>query len=80
MNKYRSTDYYDLTKIFDELYENAKQGKKFTKLMPIIMSDENIELAFRTIKSNTGSKTAGVDKITIEDIKNLEIEIGRAHV
>mgnify|MGYP002853521871 CR=1 FL=1 len=74
MNKYRSTDYYDLTKIFDELYENAKQGKKFTKLMPIIMSDENIELAFRTIKFNTGSKTAGVDKITIEDIKNLEIE------
>lgn len=39
--------------------------------MNIITSDENILLAYRNIKRNGGSITAGVDKVTIKDIEKL---------
>ena len=42
--------------------------------MDIILSSENIGLAYRNIKVNKGSKTAGVDGKTIDDIKNWDIE------
>lgn len=42
--------------------------------MDIIQSEENIKLAFRTIKTNTGSNTCGTDGLTIKDIKNVDIE------
>lgn len=38
------------------------------------MPKENILLAYRNIKSNTGSKTAGTDKLTIADICKLTPE------
>lgn len=63
-----------MTKILDNLYENSRQGQKFNKLMDIITSENNIKLAFRTIKTNTGSKTAGTDGITIQEIKDTEID------
>lgn len=37
-------------------------------------SNENIRLAYRNIKRNTGSKTAGTDKLTIKDISHLSVE------
>lgn len=37
-------------------------------------SKENIRLAYRNIKRNTGSKTAGTDKLTIKDIAHLSVE------
>jgi len=73
MNKYRYTDYYGLTQTFDELYQNSKGNKIFNKLIPIITSAENIRLAFRMIKTNTGSNTAGVDGIKIKDIKRTRL-------
>ena len=39
--------------------------------MEIISSEENIKLAYRNIKRNTGSKTSGVDKLTIKDIESI---------
>lgn len=42
--------------------------------MGVISSENNIRLAFRTIKSNTGSQTAGTDKLTIKNIKNQSLE------
>lgn len=39
--------------------------------MEIILSEENIKLAYRNIKRNTGSKTSGVDKLTIKDIESI---------
>ena len=38
--------------------------------MGIISSEENIGLAYRNIKSNKGSKTAGADGKTIDNLKN----------
>ncbi len=37
-------------------------------------SNENIRLAYRNIKRNTGSKTQGTDKLTIKDISHLSVE------
>ena len=72
--KLRHLEYYDLQKCFDELYSKSQQGKTFTNLMSIISSDENIRLAYRNIKRNSGSLTAGVDGITIKDYEKLGTE------
>ena len=40
----------------------------------MISSNENIRLAYRNIKRNTGSKTAGTNKLTINDINYLSVE------
>ncbi len=37
-------------------------------------SEENIRLAYRNIKSNKGSKTAGTDGLTIKDIQEMNID------
>lgn len=70
-NKLRYAEYYGMTKTFDTLYEKSKQGSNFTNLMNIITSADNIQLAYRTIKRNSGSITPGVDGITIKDIEIL---------
>ena len=72
--KIRNSEYYDLTFTFDKLYSDSKNGKKFNKLMEIITSENNIELAYRNIKSNTGSETSGVDNKTIKDISKISRE------
>lgn len=69
--KIRNSEYYGMESIFDRLYEQSQHGKCFTSLMEIITSDENIKLAYRTIKKNTGSSTSGVDKRTIADLARL---------
>ena len=57
---------------FDNLYKESKEGKTFNSLYEIITSRENILLAYRTIKSNKGSKTEGSDGITIDNIKAID--------
>lgn len=60
-----------MTETFTNLYEKACNKDTFSHLYDIIVSRENILLAFRTIKSNKGSKTPGTDGKTIKDIKEL---------
>lgn len=57
--KLRNAEYYNLQETFDKLYSDSRNGKRFTKLMPIILSEQNIRLAYRNLKKNSGSKTAG---------------------
>ena len=59
---------------FDNLYAQSVNGQNFYDLMKLISSKENIRLAYRNIKRNTGSKTAGTDKLTIDDISYLSVE------
>lgn len=59
---------------FDNLYARSADGQNFYELMRLIGSDENIRLAYRNIKRNTGSKTEGTNKLTIEDVKDLSVE------
>ena len=72
--KLRHSEYYDLQDCFDELYAKSKQGDVFTNLVEIISSEENIRLAYRNIKRNSGSHTSGVDKLSITDIERLSAE------
>ena len=69
--KIRNSEYYDMQKTFDRLYADSRKGKVFNHLMETIESEENIKLAYRTIKKNTGSNTAGVDKRTIKSLAKL---------
>lgn len=70
----RHAEYYEMQKIFDELYARSKNGGVFANLMELILSRENILLAYRNIKTNTGSNTPGTDKVTISDIGKLSPE------
>lgn len=72
--KLKHLEYYDLQSCFDKLYEKSKQGDVFTNLMEFITNEENIRLAYRNIKRNKGSFTAGVDKLTIKDFEKLTAE------
>lgn len=67
----RHAEYYGMQEIFDKLYGESKRGKIFEDLMPLILNRENILLAYRNIKSNAGSKTAGTDKLTIKDVGKM---------
>lgn len=70
----RHAEYYDMQNVFDELYAKSKAGEIFQNLMGIILSRNNILLAYRNIKTNTGSNTAGTDKLTIKDIGKMPVD------
>lgn len=63
--KLRNNEYYDMQSVFDELYENSLAKCEFKNLISIITTEENIRLAYRNLKKNTGSKTPGTDGKTI---------------
>ena len=72
--KLRHLEYYDLQDVFDRLYADSQKGKIFQNLMEIISDENNIKLAYRNIKRNSGSNTPGVDKVNIRDIEMLDSE------
>ncbi|MEG2686961.1 MAG: group II intron reverse transcriptase/maturase [Christensenellaceae bacterium] len=72
--KLRYAEYYDQQNILDILYADSQNGKVFQKLMPLITAEENIKMAFRTLKKNKGSRTAGTDNKTIKNLAKLSDE------
>lgn len=70
--KLRNAEYYGLQALQDRLYADSKDGKHFKNLVSIITSEENIQLAYRNIKKNSGSKTAGTDGKTIQDLEKWQ--------
>ena len=78
--KLRNAEYYDMQSVFDKLYADSKKGIKFTELVEIIKSPENIKLAYRNMRKNKGSKTAGTDKKTISDLNKWKEEKLISHV
>lgn len=67
----RHAEYYGMQEKFDELYAKSRDGYEFTNLMDDILSEENILLAYRNLKTNKGSETPGTDKVTITEIGKL---------
>lgn len=55
----------ELIKTLDFLYDKSKQGISFTGLLEAINHEVTITTAIHNIKSNSGSKTSGVDKVNI---------------
>lgn len=70
----RHSEYYGMQATFDNLYARSSAGEKFTSLMEMVLSRENILLAYRNIKANGGSNTPGTDNLTIKDIGKLTPE------
>lgn len=74
MNVYRYNQYYQMQEIFDELYDKSSKEHKFNNIFNLIRSDNNIRLAYRMIKRNTGSKTCGTDGLTIKEIEDSKLD------
>ena len=70
----RYNEYYDMQTTFDKLYDLSKKGVNHYNLMDIILSEQNILLAYRSIKNNDGSDTPGVNDTTIKDIAEMDVE------
>lgn len=70
----RNAERYDAKETGYQLYEGSLKGNKFDRLMPLIVSEQNIILAYRNICKNNGSKTPGTDGKTITEIQSLPIE------
>lgn len=66
--KIRNAEYYDMQTAFDKLYADSVSGRQFRNLVELIQRPENIMLAYRNLRKNSGSKIAGVDKKTISDL------------
>ena len=66
--------------IFDKLYEQSKNGKKFTKLVELIKNENNILLAYRNIKKNKGSGTPGTDGLNIDYVEEMGVENYIKHI
>ena len=64
----RHAEYSGMQGTFDELYQKSQHGEVFENLMDLLLSRDNILLAYRNIKANKGSYTAGTDKKNITDI------------
>ena len=69
--KLRHAEYYDFQETQDRLYADSVKGKEFKHLVEIISRPENIRLAYRNIKANPGSRTAGTDGRTIKNLSEL---------
>lgn len=74
VDELRHAEYYNQQLVFDELYQKSLNNEEFDNLMDIILSEENIMLAYRNIKTNKGSQTPGTDKLTMKDIGSLSPE------
>lgn len=74
MESLRHAEYYDMQRTFDELYARSQAGEIFDDLMDLILSRENIMLAYRNIKANSGSATPGTDRLRITDIGRLSAD------
>lgn len=72
--KLRNAEYFDLQETMDSLYAKSKENYKFTSLMELVTSNENILLAYRNISKNKGSKTAGTDGKTIRYLSGFTDE------
>ena len=73
--KLKYIEYYNMQSTLDWLFKKSTDGRtQGIDLYKIITSESNILLAYRMIKSNKGSKTAGMDELTIDDYKFVNAE------
>ena len=68
----RHAEYYDMVSTFDDLYRRSKNNEEFKDLMELVLSRENIMLAYRELKANEGSMTPGTDGLKIVNIRKMK--------
>ena len=69
----RNNEYYCMQEVFDFLYICSKKNYNFYHLIEHIISDNNLRLAFRNIKTNKGSLTNGLSGQNISIIAKMKI-------
>lgn len=74
VQKLRNNEYFGMQEKLDKLYDESKNGRYFENLYDLITSNENIQLAFRNLKRNTGSKTKGTNGHTIKHLNKMNLE------
>lgn len=67
----RTAQYYDMQVTFEELYKISNEGRINKDLYSLIVSPNNLKLAYRNIKANKGSMTEGIDKRSVQFLKEL---------
>lgn len=67
----RSAEYYGMVETFDRLHRRSLEGKSFNRLYSLIVSRNNILMAYRMVRTNKGAKTPGTDGQTISDLKSM---------
>lgn len=72
--KLRNSEYYNMQPIFDNLYKQSSEGSNFKSLYNTIISENNIKLAYRNLKTNKGSLTKGVDNKEISYFSNMSTD------
>lgn len=71
MTGLRYAEYYGMVHTLDLLYERSREDEPLEGLYEIVISRENILLAYRNLKDNEGSETPGVDGLTIRDLARI---------
>ena len=64
----------ELKQFQDFLYQKSAEGAAFTGLLEAMVSDTTIVTAVHNIKSNKGSKTAGVDEMKMNSYLQMPRE------
>lgn len=64
----------EMKRTIDFLYEKSKEGISFTGLLEAVVSDVTIVTAVHNIKSNKGSKTAGIDEMKMDSYLQMPRE------
>ena len=70
----RNAEYYNMVDTLDKLYADSSKGLVFKNLIDVISTDANIKMAYRNLKNNDGSNTAGVDGLKFDDLKGMPEE------
>lgn len=65
---------YNMNGVRHALYEQSKAGMNFNNLSKLVISRQNILLAYRNVRGNKGSKTPGTDGITMAEVDLLSAE------
>ncbi len=68
----RHNEFYNMQNVFDELYDKSKNNFEFHNLMDIILSENNILLAYRNIKVSGRGNVPGADGKTIKNIASMK--------
>lgn len=65
----------ELKYILDFIYMESLKGKSFHGIIEVAFNEITIITAIHNIKSNKGSKTAGIDKIKMDKYLQMEKEM-----
>ena len=70
----RNNEYYGMQELFDFLYARSEKNYNFYFLIDYILSEKNLRLAYRNIKTNKGSLTNGLSGQNISIIAKMRLD------